>query len=101
MKLTAAKWVCNRRNSRLIPMNKQFAIAFTCALALACGGGGSQESGAPAESADAQIIKVDGSSTVYPITEAVAEEFGRATNNRVTVGISGTGGGFQKFCRDE
>jgi phosphate transport system substrate-binding protein len=48
------------------------------------------------------VIKIDGSSTVYPVTEAVAEDFGRATGNRdVTVGISGTGGGFQKFCRDE
>lgn len=49
-----------------------------------------------------QIIRIDGSSTVYPITEAVAEEFQRAKpGSRVTVGISGTGGGFQKFCRDE
>ncbi|MBI2320172.1 MAG: substrate-binding domain-containing protein, partial [Betaproteobacteria bacterium] len=51
----------------------------------------------------AQIVKVDGSSTVYPITEAVAEEFQRAKRNavKVTVGISGTGGGFKKFCRGE
>jgi phosphate transport system substrate-binding protein len=49
------------------------------------------------------IIKVDGSSTVYPITEAVAEEFQKAKKNsvKVTVGISGTGGGFKKFCRGE
>lgn len=48
-------------------------------------------------------IKVDGSSTVYPITEAVAEEFQNANKNaiKVTVGISGTGGGFKKFCRGE
>ncbi|MBX7144219.1 MAG: PstS family phosphate ABC transporter substrate-binding protein [Oligoflexia bacterium] len=47
-------------------------------------------------------IKVDGSSTVYPITEAVAEEFGRhAQAVKVTVGISGTGGGFKKFCAGE
>ncbi|MBI4447194.1 MAG: PstS family phosphate ABC transporter substrate-binding protein [Acidobacteria bacterium] len=47
-------------------------------------------------------VKVDGSSTVYPITEAVAEEFQREHPNvRVTVGISGTGGGFQKFTRGE
>jgi phosphate transport system substrate-binding protein len=44
------------------------------------------------------VIKVDGSSTVFPITEAVAEEFGREHPRvRVTVGISGTGGGFKKF----
>jgi len=49
------------------------------------------------------IIKVDGSSTVFPITEAVAEDFQKAGKGsvRVTVGISGTGGGFKKFCRGE
>ncbi|HEX7766916.1 MAG TPA: PstS family phosphate ABC transporter substrate-binding protein [Nitrospira sp.] len=49
------------------------------------------------------LIKVDGSSTVFPITEAVAEEFQKETKGsvRVTVGISGTGGGFKKFCRGE
>jgi len=55
-------------------------------------------------SAQAQsTIKVDGSSTVFPITEAMAEEFQAAKKNqvRVTVGISGTGGGFKKFCRGE
>jgi phosphate transport system substrate-binding protein len=53
--------------------------------------------------ASAQIVKIDGSSTVYPITEAVAEEFQKAKRNqiKVTVGISGTGGGFKKFCRGE
>ncbi len=51
----------------------------------------------------AQAIKIDGSSTVYPITEAVAEEFQKAKKAtvKVTVGISGTGGGFKKFCRGE
>ena len=49
------------------------------------------------------LVKVDGSSTVYPITEAVAEDFQKSKKNsiRVTVGISGTGGGFKKFCRGE
>lgn len=47
-------------------------------------------------------VKVDGSSTVFPITEAVAEEFQAAHPGlRVTVGISGTGGGFKKFVRGE
>jgi len=47
-------------------------------------------------------VKVDGSSTVYPITEAVAEEFGKTRPDvQVTVGISGTGGGFKKFCAGE
>lgn len=55
----------------------------------------------PAMAAD-KIVKVDGSSTVYPITEAVAEEFQKAKKGiKVTVGISGTGGGFKKFCRGE
>jgi phosphate transport system substrate-binding protein len=48
------------------------------------------------------IIKVDGSSTVFPITEAVAEEFQKSQKaTKVTVGVSGTGGGFKKFCRGE
>ncbi len=48
------------------------------------------------------LVKVDGSSTVFPITEAVAEEFQKARKgSKVTVGISGTGGGFKKFCRGE
>ncbi|MEO6163397.1 MAG: substrate-binding domain-containing protein, partial [Candidatus Binatia bacterium] len=53
--------------------------------------------------AKAQIIRIDGSSTVFPITEAVAEEFQKAKKGKikVTVGISGTGGGFKKFCRGE
>jgi len=47
-------------------------------------------------------IKIDGSSTVYPITEAVAEEFRvNEPNVQVTIGISGTGGGFKKFGRGE
>lgn len=47
-------------------------------------------------------IQVDGSSTVYPITEAVAEEFGRTGYVvDVSVGASGTGGGFKKFCKGE
>ena len=47
-------------------------------------------------------LSIDGSSTVYPITEAVAEEFQKANPKaKVTVGISGTGGGFKKFCAGE
>ena len=53
--------------------------------------------------ASAQIVQIDGSSTVFPVTEAVAEEFQQAKKGKVkvTVGISGTGGGFKKFCRGE
>ena len=50
-----------------------------------------------------KIVAIDGSSTVYPITEAVAEEYQKLKKGavKVTVGISGTGGGFKKFCRGE
>ena len=50
--------------------------------------------------AQAQTVKIDGSSTVFPITEAVAEEFQIQKRGKVhvTVGIAGTGGGFKKFC---
>jgi phosphate transport system substrate-binding protein len=49
----------------------------------------------------AAIITVDGSSTVFPIAEAVAEEFGKRYGVRVTIGVSGSGGGFKKFCKQE
>lgn len=51
----------------------------------------------------APVIRIDGSSTVYPVTEAAAEQFQKQQGGkiRVTVGISGTGGGFKKFCRGE
>lgn len=53
--------------------------------------------------AQSPIVQIDGSSTVFPVTEAVAEEFQKSQKGkvRVTVGISGTGGGFKKFCRGE
>ena len=58
-----------------------------------------------APSADASLsgeIVIDGSSTVYPVTEAVAEEFQKANPGvRVSVAFSGTGGGFKKFCAGE
>jgi phosphate transport system substrate-binding protein len=49
------------------------------------------------------IIKIDGSSTVFPLTEGIAEEFQKAKKGavKVTVGVSGTGGGFKRFCRGE
>ena len=77
------------------------AVLICCSLPFgACRGGGTAEQSAGAGTP--QLIVVDGSSTVFPITEAVAEEFQKAhAGTRVTVGTSGTGGGFQKFCRDE
>jgi len=56
---------------------------------------------APAPAAAPATIVIDGSSTVFPITEAVAEEFQKANPARVTIGISGTGGGFKKLCAGE
>lgn len=57
---------------------------------------------APSSAALSGEIKVDGSSTVFPITEAVGEEFGKQYKDvKVPVGISGTGGGFKKFCNKE
>ncbi len=47
------------------------------------------------------IVRVDGSSTVYPITEAVAEEFQKGNAAKVTISVSGTGGGFKTFCAGE
>jgi len=71
------------------------ALAFTM---IACGNKKGQNKDGEATGS----ITIDGSSTVYPITEAVAEEF-RAVQPRinVTIGVSGTGGGFQKFGRGE
>jgi phosphate transport system substrate-binding protein len=59
--------------------------------------------GVPAAGAPPKTVTFDGSSTVFPVTEAVAEDFQTAKRGkiRVTVGISGTGGGFKKFCRGE
>lgn len=53
--------------------------------------------------ANAPVIKIDGSSTVFPVAEAVAEEFQLQERGaaRVTVGLSGTGGGFKKLCRGD
>ncbi len=84
----------------------------TASIALAaCSGSGASSNPAPSAAASAGptgpskltgAIKIDGSSTVYPITEAVAEEFQKANSGvKVTVAFSGTGGGFKKFCNAE
>jgi phosphate transport system substrate-binding protein len=65
-------------------------------IAAACGKSGGANSGLTGE------VKADGSSTVFPIAQAVAEEFGKdAPNVKISVGESGTGGGFKKFCNAE
>jgi phosphate transport system substrate-binding protein len=87
-------------------MKKIFQISilsiFTCGIVLTmthCGG--NNETTEKGEGLSGKV-KVDGSSTVYPITEAVAEEFRNENKNvNVEIGISGTGGGFKKFIRNE
>jgi phosphate transport system substrate-binding protein len=81
-----------------VPVVRAAAAVLLCSSLAGCGGGDSGTPGAPAP----QVIAADGSSTVFPVTEAFAEEFQKATPGmRVTVGSSGTGGGFEKFCRGE
>jgi phosphate transport system substrate-binding protein len=82
-------------------------VAATLAVA-ACGGGNTdgQTAGAgsanPGSGALSGTVTIDGSSTVYPITELVAEEFQLANPGvQVPVAFSGTGGGFIKFCAGE
>jgi phosphate transport system substrate-binding protein len=77
----------------------KFWQKFTATVLLAGLAAGLTPHGAQAQAA----IKMDGSSTVFPIAEAMAEEFqiSKRGKVRVTVGLSGTGGGFKKFCRGE
>src|SRR5215210_5083209 len=73
-------------------MRKSLAVLPALALATACGGGG-----APASSG--QQLKIVGSSTVYPFTTAVAEQFQRANPGiKVIVESTGTGAGIKLFC---
>ena len=73
-------------------IKKQIYFSFLVLLLMAC----SQKAG------NQKKIEIDGSSTVYPITEAIAEEFNhKYPDAKVTIGISGTGGGFNKLIRDE
>ncbi|MEL6470217.1 MAG: PstS family phosphate ABC transporter substrate-binding protein [Cyanobacteria bacterium J06623_4] len=82
-------------------------LTLTASL-VACGGGETVSTGgegaepAAAGSGVSGAIQIDGSSTVFPISEAMAEEFQAANpDTRVTVGVSGSGGGFEKFCGGE
>ena len=78
-----------------------FALISLAVMLSACGD--SKEAGTTRTGAEAPVISIDGSSTVFPIAEAVAEEFQRGQRGRVrvTVGLSGTGGGFKKLCRGD
>ncbi|HLF08791.1 MAG TPA: PstS family phosphate ABC transporter substrate-binding protein [Dehalococcoidia bacterium] len=81
--------------------------ALLLTLAIACAPSGAPNAQTPAAvgtptPALSGAVRIDGSSTVFPVTEAVAEEFQKLHRRvQVTVGISGTGGGFQKFCNKE
>ena len=89
-------------------MHKWLALAASLAMAVgiaACGSDDESTASSGGGGGDAKLsgtIRVDGSSTVGPLTEAVAEAF-QAENPgvKVTVGTSGTGGGFEKFCAGE
>jgi phosphate transport system substrate-binding protein len=71
-------------------------------LAAACGGGNNDGGSADGGSQLSGTINIDGSSTVAPLSEAAAELFQEQNSGvRVTVGTSGTGGGFEKFCAGE
>ncbi len=84
-------------NRFIVPIILVFAVA----VLSACNQAPSQET-EKAPTAKTSTVTIDGSSTVYPITEAVAEEFQNSPKGvQVTVGISGTGGGFKKLVRSE
>ncbi len=83
-------------------MNKLIWGAAVAALLAGCGQNGEKQDAKGAAGGDPNaVVQIDGSSTVFPISEALGEEFQGATGTRVTVGLSGTGGGFKKFCRGE
>jgi phosphate transport system substrate-binding protein len=93
--------------SNMLKTLKIFTLFFTGILVAGCGGGGEESSAGAASGNTGNVelrgaVTLDGSSTVYPISEAVAEEFlAMAPRVRVTVGVSGTGGGFKKFLAKE
>lgn len=85
--------------------NKLASLILVGVLALslaACGGGSTETEGEAPDTALTGTIAIDGSSTVFPITEAIAEEFnGTYPEVRIPIGVSGTGGGFKKFVAGE
>jgi phosphate transport system substrate-binding protein len=105
---SSADWLRGRLTMLVI-----LALAALLVLAIsACGddeesGGGSTAT--PSEEGESAIdystlsgeVRVDGSSTVFPISEAVAEDFSQVSDVNVNVAFSGTGGGFEAFCRGE
>ncbi len=86
--------MCGVRNGIRAPFFHLIVVSGWILFAAACGYGADSGS---------ETITIDGSSTVFPISEAAAEEYGIITGGavRVAVGASGTGGGFKKFCAGE
>ncbi len=81
---------------------KKLSIIFALAILIVACGDNKRKKETQGVSKLSGMIKVDGSSTVFPITEAVAEEFRKIEPKvKVTIGVSGTGGGFKKFSRGE
>lgn len=93
------------RASALRSFTPVTSSASRCLIALACLSApmacSDSSSSAGVTPGPAPVIPIDGSSTVFPITEAVAEEFQKKNAARVTIGVSGTGGGFKKLCAGE
>lgn len=84
------------RTHPIAPASKSLIKAATAAFMLGC-------LLTPSFAQQAPTVLIDGSSTVFPISEAMAEEFQNKQSGKIlaTVGSSGTGGGFKKFCRGE
>src|SRR5687767_2274099 len=101
MKLQIRHISLPRRSS--LRLRRWAPVALVIFTLAACGRSAQDaRGGGDAGGSGPSLVTLDGSSTVFPISEAVAEEFQKVEKDvRVTVGISGTGGGFQKFCRSE
>lgn len=107
-KLAATLPMKSRKDQNKVPANKSFnapltiIVAIVAVLALAVAGCGDDEKSSSAGSDLSGSIAIDGSSTVYPFAQAAAEGFNADSPNvKITVGESGTGGGFEKFCAGE
>jgi phosphate transport system substrate-binding protein len=92
-----------KRTKETIRMRKLLAFAACGAVAVGVAACGDDDGGGGGGGGDLSgTVRIDGSSTVGPFAQAAAEEFqAQNPNVRVTVGTSGTGGGFEKFCAGE
>lgn len=89
-------------STRFAPARRALALALAAPILLAACGGDDSSSGGSGAGDLTGSISIDGSSTVEPISSAIAEEFQReAPDVKINVAASGTGGGFKRFCSDE